>query len=57
MKSRKDRKAQREVKEKTQQVTAAYRNNARGRIDILGSYTGVPGDNADTQPVQDADDL
>ena len=57
MKSRKDRKAQQEVKEKTQQVTEAYRNNARGRTDILGSYTGVPGDNADTQPVQDADDL
>jgi len=27
------------------------------RSDVLGSYTGIPADEDDDQPVQDADDL
>ncbi len=29
----------------------------RDKSDVLGSYTGVPADEEDDQPVQDADDL
>ena len=29
----------------------------RDRSDVLGSYTGVPADEEDDEPVQDADDL
>lgn len=29
----------------------------KGRSDVLGSYTGVPLDDEEDQPVQDADDL
>lgn len=31
--------------------------NRRIHSDVLGSYTGVPADPEDDQPVQDADDL
>ena len=29
----------------------------RDKSDVLGSYTGVPADPEDDEPVQDADDL
>ena len=41
--------AQKREKNKTRAALAAWRRNANGKTDILGSYTGGP--------VQDADDL
>ena len=41
-------------KNKTRSALAAWRHNAKGKTDILGSYTGA-GENGG--PVQDADDL
>lgn len=41
-------------KKKTRSALAAWRHNAKGKTDILGSYTGA-GEHGG--PVQDADDL
>lgn len=46
--------AQKREKNKTRAALAAWRRNAKGKTDILGSYTGA-GENGG--PVQDADDL
>lgn len=46
--------AQKREKNKTRSALAAWRHNAKGKTDILGSYTGA-GENGG--PVQDADDL
>lgn len=46
--------AQKRGKNKTRSALAAWRRNAKGKTDILGSYTGA-GENG--VPVQDADDL
>ena len=46
--------SQKRDKNKTRSALAAWRHNAKGKTDILGSYTGA-GENGG--PVQDADDL
>ena len=46
--------SQKREKNKTRSALAAWRHNAKGKTDILGSYTGA-GEHGG--PVQDADDL